>query len=167
VVSVFVAVVVASILAPVAAQAASQPSVVAAKEPPHAGRLFTGVVVTVLRDVKVLSFFCKATLGGHMKRTSTGGNVYVGGTYIEPAIVRTFARGRLIRATCGWEIPASAAGKLISLAKPGCMMDCGPWLRRSLSGSHAPRRTRTEPDDLPVRANLDDPLLTPRSSGVI
>jgi len=24
-------------------------------------------------------------------------------------------------------IPSSAAGKRLSLAQPGCMMDCGPW----------------------------------------
>jgi hypothetical protein len=127
VVSVFVAVVVASILAPLTAQAASQPSIGAAKESPHAGRIFVGVVMTVPTNVKVLSFFCKATIGGHMKRTSRGGKVYVGGTYIKPIIHKTYAHGRLTRARCGWLIPGSAAGKLLSLAQPGCMMDCGPW----------------------------------------
>src|SRR5512132_3852756 len=83
--------------------------------------------MTVPPHVKVLGLFCKAKIGGHIKRTSTGGKVYVGGTYIKPAIVRTFVSGRIIRATCAWEIPASATGKLISLGKPGCMMDCGPW----------------------------------------
>jgi hypothetical protein len=101
------------------AHAAAEPKIVAATGPPHAGRLFTGVVMTVPPHVKVLGLFCKATIGGHIKRTSTGGKVYVGGTYIKPAIVRTFVSGRIIRATCAWEIPASATGKLISLGKPG------------------------------------------------
>jgi hypothetical protein len=58
---------------------------------------------------------------------STGGKVYVGGKYIKPIIHKSYVRGRLTRATCGWRIPASAAGKLLSFAQPGCTMDCGPW----------------------------------------
>jgi hypothetical protein len=78
-------------------------------------------------DVRVVNVFCKATIGGHFKRTSTGGSVYVGGTYIKPIINKTHVRGQLTRATCGWPIPATAAGKLLSLAAPGCMMDCWNW----------------------------------------
>ena len=126
--SVFVAAVLASgMIAPMTAKAAAQPNIVTANGPPHAGRIFVGVVMRVPAQVRVLSLFCKATIGGHIKRTTTGARVYVGGTSIEPIIHKSYVVGRLTRATCGWRIPASAAGKLLSLAQPGCMMDCGPW----------------------------------------
>jgi hypothetical protein len=122
-----VAVLASALLAPLTAQAAAQPHVRTAKESPHAGHTFVGVVMTVPNDVRVVKLFCKATIGGHFKRTSTGGSVYIGGTYIKPIIKRSYVLGRLTRATCEWTIPATAAGKLLSLAQPGCMMDCWNW----------------------------------------
>jgi hypothetical protein len=117
--------VLASILAAVSARAAAQPNVAIAKGPPHAGRIFVGVVMRVPAQVKVIGFSCKATVGGRLKGPTTGFREYVGGTYIKPIIHKSYVGGRLVRATCGWRIPDSAAGKLISLQPPGCSDACG------------------------------------------
>jgi hypothetical protein len=60
--------------------------------------------MTVPTDVRVVKLFCKATLGGHFKRTSAGGRVYVGGAYIKP-IIDTFLVGSLARRAGGWFPP--------------------------------------------------------------
>ncbi len=117
----------AALLAAVVAQAASQPTVTISKGPPHAGRIFVGVAMHVPADVKVSGFSCKATIGGRLKGPTTGYREYVGGTYIKPIVHEGFAAGRLVRATCAWRIPASAAGKLISLQQSGCSDACGEW----------------------------------------
>ena len=79
--------------------------------------------------VKVVAFSCKATIGGRLTGPSIGYRKYIGGTYVKPIIHKSFAGGRLVQATCGWRIPVSAAGKLISLQQPdpGCRKACGEW----------------------------------------
>ena len=124
----FGAVVVATALfAAATTHAAAQPSVSIAKGSPHAGRMFIGVVMHVPAQVKVVGLSCKATIGGRLKGPTTGFREYVGGKYIKPIIRKSFVAGRLVRATCGWRIPASAAGKLISLQPSGCSDACGEW----------------------------------------
>lgn len=127
--SFFAGVLAAALLAAVAAQGAAQPNVSIAKASPHAGRVFTGVVMRVPAQVKVVSFSCKATIGGRLTGARIGYRKYVGGAYIRPIIHKSFAHGRLVQATCGWRIPASAAAKLISLQQPhpGCREGCGEW----------------------------------------
>jgi hypothetical protein len=83
----------------------------------------------VPEHVKVVGFSCKATIGGRLMGPRIGYRKYVGGTYIKPIIHKSFVGGGLVQATCGWHIPASAAGKLISLQqpRPGCTNSCGAW----------------------------------------
>jgi hypothetical protein len=127
--SFFAVVVAIALLAAVAAQGAARPNVAVAKASPHAGRIFVGVVMRVPAHVKVVGFSCKATIGGRLTGPTIGYRKYIGGTSIKPIIHKSLAGGRLVQATCGWRIPASAAGKLISLQqpRPGCSNACGEW----------------------------------------
>jgi len=127
--SFFAGVLATALLATAAAQGAARPNVSIATASPHAGRIFMGVVMRVPAQVKVVSFSCKATIGGRLTGPRIGYRKYVGGTYIRPIIHKSFSDGRLVQATCGWRIPASAAAKLISLQQPhpGCREACGEW----------------------------------------
>jgi len=98
--------------------------------PPRAGQSFTGVVawIPLSPSFHVVNVLCKATLGGHWAdpdHTVFDG----GGVPIRPIIRRYYARlangdRHVNRITCGWRLPKSARGKLLSLEIPGCEDAC-------------------------------------------
>jgi hypothetical protein len=112
---------------------------------PRAGRVFTGAYAWVRgsQQTKAWTIACEAEIGGRL--TWTGGRPRAGSLYfargarLKPIIHRYYTTPDengdvfLSRVTCGWRIPPSAAGKLLSLiwhtASPRCEDEftCKPW----------------------------------------
>jgi hypothetical protein len=110
---------------------------------PRAGRVFTGGYLWISDEFAsgTWKVSCDARLGGKLGwdgGPSGGGDLYsAGGLRLAPIIHES--RASLVRdgtrfttlVTCGWRIPASAMGKLLSLVRPRadvpCDVDCSPW----------------------------------------
>jgi hypothetical protein len=114
------------------------PNVAFSDGPPHAGKLFLGVVVSFgpPQAFKVQRVLCRATLGGHFVRQGEG-LALQNGKFIR-ASMRTYydhqsggpyrgLKPRLSAVTCAWRLPRTAAGKLLSLQAPGCWDACQDW----------------------------------------
>ena len=113
------------------------PNVAFSDGPPHAGRLFLGVVVSFgpPQAFKVRRVWCRATLGGHFVRQGEGLALY-GGKFVR-AYMRSYydhqsgrpypTKPRLAAVTCAWKLPRTAVGKLLSLQPPGCWDACQDW----------------------------------------
>ncbi len=112
------------------------PLIAISKERPIPGSIFTAIVVTFPEPARVraIRVVCQATIGGRYVIEGEQ-KALLGGTYIRP-ILRSYydywtnlprLRPVLSTVTCGWRIPRSAAGKLISLAPPGCGDACNQW----------------------------------------
>jgi hypothetical protein len=114
-----------------------EPNVAFSDGPPHAGKVFVGVVISFgppqAFDVHKLA--CHATLGGHFVNQGEF-RPLEGGRYIRGTLFRYYdhqsgppyrTKPRLAGGTCSWRLPLSARGKLLSLQAPGCADACGDW----------------------------------------
>ena len=98
----------------------SSPSIIPFEEPSHAtpraGRVFVGAYAGFPQPeyIRVLSVGCRVRLWNRGRTAAR---------QLKP-IVRFYRRkGHVWRVTCGWKIPASAAGRQIELPRPNCL-DC-------------------------------------------
>jgi hypothetical protein len=110
---------------------------------PRAGRVFTGGYVWISDRVGPAEWkvSCDAKVGGRLAwdgGTAGHGDLYfAGGVRLTP-ILRRYAASVTVGGnryttlvTCGWRIPRSVSGKLLSLVRPRglvpCDVSCDPW----------------------------------------
>jgi hypothetical protein len=114
-----------------------QPNVAFSDGPPHAGKRFLGVVISFgpPQAFRVRRIWCRATLGGRFVKQG-GGLALEGGKFIRSYMHSYYdhqsggssgQKPRLSAVTCAWRLPRRAAGKLLSLAAPGCWDVCQDW----------------------------------------
>jgi hypothetical protein len=101
------------------------------RDQPRAGTFFVGATayVTAPLRVPVLKASCSGTLGGRPLR----GAVHRFFLYQGP-------RAPVAAMNCGWRLPASSAGKRLTMAPPGCVDHCdagGFSVRYVLRGTDA------------------------------
>jgi hypothetical protein len=101
----------------------------------HAGTIFTGVTAAFVGQVAVDKVTCRATLGGHYVQEGEFRVLRGRLQRLRPIIRWYYTWQRNPRApapkptgvACGWRIPKTAVGKLLSISQPGCGDACGEW----------------------------------------
>ena len=124
-----IGVAIASAVVGAASADATDPTFRAASGPPRAGSLFAGVTVTFHDHAAAHYVTCDARIGGHIVKPP-GSVAFAGGTWLRPTLLQHFVQARvggqpyLVSETCGWKIPATAAGKLLSILPPPDAVPC-------------------------------------------